>query len=122
MSFETFVVDLEEELHVGDVGTEFEVAVVEKDPANPGKFKPVDITGATVKNLKFDRGNATGFTKVLTIKDAAAGLFSYLTEAGTLDKSGDWKAQPEISLPGPPVWTGHAQQFAFTVYPVLSGA
>ena len=119
MTIELITVSTVDQIHVGDIGTEFNVFLVETDPVTE-VVGPVDVTGATTRDLKFERPDGTGFTKVMTIIDGLAGHFRYISIAGDINAVGPWKAQPFVVLPGG--WSGHANPFTWPTEAVISGS
>jgi hypothetical protein len=82
------------EIRVGDIGTVFEVSLVDDGVA-------VDLTGITVKNLIFKKPDGTVVTKIGTVYGVPAnGVLRYTTLTGDLDKDGCWQIQAQITLPG----------------------
>jgi hypothetical protein len=80
-----------EEIHVGDIGTVFEI--VFKDGTST-----VDISGATVKNIIFCKPDDTTVTQAGTFTtDGTDGLLKYTTVTGDLDIRGLWKIQGFIT-------------------------
>lgn len=67
----------------------------------------VDLSAATVKQLKLRKPSGTVVTKTADFTtDGSDGKIEYTTEDGDLDTAGDWQLQPYLELPG---WQGHTR-------------
>ena len=81
------------EIHVGDVGTIFEVTVMDGTAV-------VDISTATTKQLIFKKPDGTLLTKDASFKTTGVdGILRYTTIAADLDQAGGWKLQAYIEMP-----------------------
>jgi hypothetical protein len=98
------------EIHVGDVGTRFEVTVYEDAVA-------LDISAATVKNFIFGKPSgdvvsvAAGF-----VTDGTNGKLYYLSTGTDLDEAGNWELEVELDLSP---WAGRTTRLTFVVSPIL---
>lgn len=95
------------EVHVGDIGTIFELTVM--DGASV-----VDVSTATTKEIVFRKPDGTTATKTATFTtNGSDGKIRYATVANDLDKHGTWKVQAHIIMP-----TGEwrSDMSEFTVY------
>lgn len=81
------------EIHVGDIGTVFEVTIMDGATA-------VNISGATTKELIFQLPDkTTKLTKTAVFKtDGVDGKLKYTTVAGDLSVAGSWQLQAYIVL------------------------
>ena len=83
-----------EEIHVGDIGTIFEVTFKDGTAI-------VDISGATIKNIIFCKPDGTKVTKAGTFTtDGTDGLLQYTIVTGDLNLQGVWKIQGFITATG----------------------
>ncbi|MBT8448859.1 MAG: hypothetical protein KJO69_04170 [Gammaproteobacteria bacterium] len=93
-----------EEIHVGDIGTVFRIALTDCDVA-------VDLTGATTLEIIFLKPDATSVTKTATLFGVATdGVIQYSTIADDLDTAGIWKMQAKITLPTG-TWSSDVEKF-----------
>lgn len=95
------------EIHAGDIGTIFEVTVMDGTEV-------VDISTATVKQFLFDApGQATVTKDAAFVTDGADGKLRYTTVSGDLAYTGIWRLQVYIEMP-----TGkwHSDIASFTVH------
>ena len=103
-------------LRKGDVGTFLRWTVSEDG-------SPVDVSGATVKQLKLLKPDGTQLTKTLVNstkstdkKDGTDGRVEYVTVAGDVSAKGTYKWQLFFNLAS---WSGNSWQGSFTVEDVL---
>lgn len=103
--------------HVGDIGTEFRVQVLDEDGT------PVSVASATTRTIKFIKPGGTLVTKTALpgstqnpLLTAANGYMHYLTVSTDLDVRGEWKIQGYVDIG---VWKGHTVMTRFTVYPAV---
>ena len=83
-----------EELHVGDIGTSFELTI-RKAHDN----KPLDISGATVKRILFQQPDGTIETKTASfVTNGRDGKIKYVTESGDIDQVGQLQYRAEVTL------------------------
>ena len=82
-------------IHEGDVGTEFIVQVVDAVTGDA-----IDLTDYTTTEIIFEKPDGTAVTKDASITDAAAGEITYVSEAGVLTPSGDWRLQGHVAHSG----------------------
>lgn len=100
-----------EEIHVGDIGTVFEVTVQESGTA-------LNISTATVKQILLEPPSGTMLTKTAAfVTDGTDGKISYTTILGDLSEAGQWLLQVYLEMP-----TGkwHSDTQRFQVYGNLS--
>ena len=87
-----------ETVHIGDVGTIFEVTVVESGAA-------LDISSATTKEIIFTKPKGTKVTKVAAFTtDGTDGKVQYQSQAAdsvapVAGEGGVWKLQGKIVIP-----------------------
>jgi len=97
------------EIHVGDVGTIFELTIKDDDGV-------VDLTSGTV-DIKIQDPGLNVDTKPGTIDgDPTTGIVRYTTVSGDIDEEGCWQIQAVVTLPGG-TWSSDIQQFE--VFPNL---
>ena len=95
-----------QEIHVGDIGTSFELQL--KDGATI-----IDVSGATSAVIVFYKPNKSVVAKNASlVTDGTDGKIAYVTQSGDLDTSGTWKLQAEITLPS---GSWHSDIHSFTV-------
>lgn len=76
------------EIHVNDIGTEFEATV--KDETNT----IVNLALASLMQMKFKKPNGTVVTKTATWSSTGVdGRMKYVTVANDLDTAGAWQVQ-----------------------------
>jgi hypothetical protein len=79
-----------EEIHVGDVGTVFEVTIKEAGAA-------VNISLATTKDFIFRKTSLVLITRGAAFKtNGTDGKLTYTTIAGDLDEAGVWALQAHV--------------------------
>lgn len=84
------------EIHVGDIGTLFEITL-EDDSTDP--HSAVDLTGNTTLEIIFFKPDKTKLTKIaLLVGPATDGKISYTTISGDLNVAGKWLIQAHIVL------------------------
>lgn len=106
----------EQEIHQGDIGTVFEVTVVEMDPITCLPVA-VDISSATLRQLTFQTPSLSAVTKsAVFTTDGSDGKMQYVSVADDLDQIGDWKLQGYIDMP---LWRGYTSIGEFEVEPNL---
>lgn len=82
-----------EEIHVGDIGTVFEVTVHDCDVV-------VDISAASTMEIVFKKPDKTIVTKVAVhTTDGLDGKMQYVTILDDLDLKGTWSIQARVTLP-----------------------
>ena len=100
-----------EEIHVGDVGTAFEITLMDGTAVLAG------LEDATEMLMVFQRADKTKFEVPATFKtDGTDGIVVYHTVEGDLSMKGKWKVQAVITLPTGK-WSSSVG--GFTVYPNL---
>jgi len=83
-----------QEVHVGDIGTVFEITVTEDDVA-------LNISSATVLQMLFKKPSGTVLTKTAVFTgDGSDGLIQYTSIEADLDEAGIWYMQGRVTLPG----------------------
>lgn len=82
------------EIHIGDIGTVFEVTL--KDGVDI-----VDISGATVLQIIFEKPDKTIITNTAVLSSGGVdGKMKYtISLASELDIKGNWKIQGKVTLP-----------------------
>lgn len=101
------------EIHEGDVGTVFELIMVEWDE-DLEEDVVVDISTATVKSIKFGKPTAATVTQTgVFVTDGTDGKMKYTSVADDLVPTGDWDIQGYVEMPA---WTGHSDMGHFTVH------
>ena len=85
----------------GDVGTKIILSV------------GTNVSAATVAKIKYRKPLNESGEWVATIDGST---IYYITQAGDLDQSGEWKLQAYIELPG---WSGHGGRTRMIVSPLL---
>ena len=95
------------EIHVGDIGTAFEVTLKDCDVV-------VDVSTASVKQIIFKKPDKTVVTKTAVFKtDGTDGIIQYITILDDLDMKGTWYIQAKVSLP---TGTWSSDKSKFKVY------
>lgn len=85
-----------EEIHVGDVGTVFEITVKEGGVVPPG-----GISLATTKEFVFVKPSQAKVTKTAVFKtNGTDGKLVYSTITNDLDEAGVWALQAHVVEPG----------------------
>jgi hypothetical protein len=93
-----------QEIHVGDIGTVFEVEL--KDC-----LTIVNISSATVKQIIFQKPTGEVLTKTAIFStDGTDGKLRYITVANDLDLAGTWKIQAKVVLPSG-TWSSNVDKF-----------
>ena len=91
-------------IKVGDIGTVFRVTLNDANGV-------LDISGATVKELKFKRPDNSTLVKTASFTtDGTDGKLQYASIAGDLSIAGDWKMEAFVTLPSGS-WTSDCIQF-----------
>ena len=101
------------ELHVGDVGTEITVSLVDGS-------EPVDLTGLTTTTIKIQRPDRT----VVSITAAAVGslvdgVIKGTVATGTFTVRGNYTIQAYLVIG---TWSGHSQSAKIRVNEVVPNA
>ena len=92
------------EIHVGDIGTAFEITLKDCDVV-------VDVSTATVKQIIFKKPDKTVITKTADFKtDGTDGIIHYLTILDDLDLKGTWYVQAKVTLPTG-TWSSDTSKF-----------
>jgi len=83
-----------QEVHVGDIGTVFEVTVTEDDVA-------LDISTATVLQILFKKPSGEVLTNTAVFTNTGTdGLIRYTSILDDLDEAGIWYMQGRLTMPG----------------------
>ncbi len=99
-----------EEVHVGDIGTVFEVTI--KDNTSV-----VDISSATTMQIIFRKPDGSRLEKTATLTNSGVdGKMEYTSVSGDLDRHGSWKLQGRVVMSGG-AWRSSVGNF--DVYPNL---
>lgn len=98
-----------EEIHVGDIGTLFEVTLQDQS-VTPAVA--VDLTGATVLEIIFKIPPDGKVVKTATIKNPPGtdGIIQYTTVVNDLSVAGTWEIQGRIVLPSG-TWSSSTEEF-----------
>jgi len=82
-----------EEIHVGDIGTAFRVALLDGET-------PVDVSGATALTIFLKKPDSTVLTKTAAFyTDGSDGIIQYVSVEDDLDLAGTWRIQARATLP-----------------------
>jgi len=82
-----------EEIHVGDIGTIFEITLQDCDAV-------VDLTGASVMEIVFKKPDKTVVVKTAALKtDGTDGIIQYITVLDDLNLKGTWSIQGDVTIP-----------------------
>jgi len=74
----------------------------------------VDISSATVKQIKLYKPSGTVVTKTASFTtDGTDGKLEYTCTTSDLDEVGTWQSQVYLEMSG---WTGHSDKQTFQVY------
>ena len=93
------------EIHLGDIGTIFEVTVKDDTAV-------LNISTATVKNFEFTKPSGTNVVKSASFTVLGVdGKLRYTTVAGDLDEVGVWNLQVYLEMPTGK-WHSDIQQFS----------
>ena len=99
---------LDAEFHVGDVGSQLVVVVVDQDDV------VVDISGATQKTIYITKPDGTVLTKTASFDtDGTDGALLYSTLAGDFSVKGTYRIQGYVAGAG--VFTGSTRESTFLV-------
>ncbi len=94
------------DIHLGDVGTIFEVVVQDAGT-------PLDISANTEILIIFQKPDGTPVSKTAVFStDGTDGKMRYVSVTDDLDQIGGWKLQGKITLPA---WTGKTGTGEFEV-------
>lgn len=102
------------EFHVGDVGTEVVIQVVEWDEGE-GEYVPVNVSAATAKTVYLTKPDGTVLTKTAAFDTTGTdGKIKYATVSGDLSVAGTWKVQGYVAGVGG-TWSGSTLETTFVV-------
>ena len=94
----------ENEIHVDDIGTSFQMTLNECDV-------PVDIQAATVKEIIFKKPDKTVVTQTAEfLTDGSDGIIYYKSVSGDLDTKGTWYIQARVTMPSG-TWSSDTSKF-----------
>ncbi len=100
-----------EEIHVGDIGTVFEVTAAE---CVDGVSESINLATATAQHIVFQKPSGEVITRDTTfVTDGTDGVVSYVTVADDLDEPKNWKYQFYVAMPSGE-W--HSDIHKFKVY------
>lgn len=89
---------MSQQIHVGDVGTEFRILVKDEGVA-------MDLSGVSSMSVKFRTQTNVKKTKTpVFVNSGTDGLIKYVSESGFLDEKGQWDLQVYVELPGGSRW------------------
>lgn len=92
------------EIHLGDIGTVFEVTMKDCDVV-------VDISLASVMQVIFKKPDKTVVPKTAVFKtDGTDGILQYTTVLDDLDQKGTWYIQAKITMPTG-TWSSDTSKF-----------
>ena len=105
--------ELDDAVHVGDVGTELVCEIVEYDETT-GADVAVDVSGATELTIYLTKPNGTVLTKTASLDtDGLDGKIVYATISGDLSVAGTWRIQAYVAGVGG--WSGSSREASFVV-------
>lgn len=94
-----------EEVHLDDVGTSFEVTLLDGDTV-------VDISSASVLQVLFKKPDLTLVIKTANTKtDGTDGVLQYVSASGDLDQIGSWQIQARVMFPNGDTWSSSKTKF-----------
>lgn len=97
----------DEEIHVGDEGVQFKIALLDCEAV-------VDVSSATVKQIIFRNPDCSIVTKTASFyTDGTDGIIYYTTVAGDLDIPGVWQIQAYVETSSGKY---HSSKTTFIVY------
>jgi len=100
---------MSEQIHLGDIGTEFRVLVKDEGVA-------MDLSGVSAMYMKFRTPKHVKKTETPTfVNSGVDGLIRYISVAGFLSEPGQWDLQVVVELPGGSRW--HTDIVNFHVHP-----
>jgi len=83
------------ELHLGDVGVSLVLTMTDQAGI------PFDVSAATVKKIIIENPAGTGVEKTAVfVTDGTDGKLKYVTIAGDISASGDWRIQARVEFTG----------------------
>ncbi len=98
------------EIHVGDIGTVFEITVKECNAL--GVEVVVNLSAITTKKICFRKPNKSILTVDAIFKtDGSDGILQYVTVAGDLDVPGTWSKQALMVFPATGTWRSNLVEF-----------
>ena len=93
-----------DEIHVDDIGTQFEITIKDGDNL-------VNLSAATDMTIIFQKPDKITIEKIATLlTDGTDGRMKYSTIVGDLNIAGNWKIQAKVSLPAG-VWKSDISEF-----------
>lgn len=101
----------EQKIHVGDIGTRFEITITNFGLA-------YDISAATAMSIRFEKPDGKSVDKTAGFEsDGVNGVVLYTLEEGVIDADGEWKYQVSLTFPTGTWWS---EKGTFEVYPVIT--
>jgi len=101
------------ELHVGDVGTEIILSLVDGS-------EPVDLTGLTTSTIKIQRPNRTEVSiTAAAVGSLADGVIKGTVATGTFTVRGNYTIQAYLVIG---TWSGHSQSAKVYVSEIVPNA
>lgn len=93
--------DFKQEIHLGDIGTSFELTFYESVCTGTVQtIEVVDISTATTMEIIFSKPDGTTVTQTAVfVTDGTDGAIRYFSQTGDLDQTGNWKVQGHVILP-----------------------
>lgn len=92
------------EIHLGDIGTAFEVTLMDCDVV-------VDISSASSIEIIFKKPDKSVVTQTAVFQtDGTDGIIQYITVLGDLDQIGTWYLQAKVTLPTG-TWSSDTSKF-----------
>lgn len=83
---------MSDEIHVGDVGTEFRILIMDGDVV-------VDLSTAVTTQIVFRKPDLTQLiVDAVFYTDGTDGIIKYNTVDGDLDQSGQWRLQAYVEV------------------------
>jgi hypothetical protein len=100
---------MSEEIHVSDVGVQFEYRLLNPDAS------PLDVSTASLIQLVYSRPSDTNLiVNASLLTDGIDGWIKYVTRTGDLSKSGKWTVQVYLEIGDAKF---HSGMQTFLVYP-----
>lgn len=91
------------EIHVGDVGVELVLEVVDCDGS------AIDVSAATETLIFLQKPGGTTVQKTAVFDTTGVdGMIKYVTESGDIDEPGVWSIQGKVTIGGSPFGTAIA--------------
>lgn len=97
-----------EEIHVGDVGTIFNLTI--KDRQKNGTKTTLDVSGTTTQIVLKIPGGSKLVKSASFVTDGTDGQIQYTTVSGDITVPGNWKIQAIVTS-GTNVWNSEIKSF-----------